>query len=157
MLVTSWTEIMTSYPPFQNILILRRPRVASFADIIKIITIFFKTVFKDSKKVKRIWNYVPKSSLYLYFLIYQNLLISSEVIYNCTKFHHCRICMTVFRQRGGGVPFCPTILGQSRKGPSWIGLGEVTKLELRPPVSVVKFLPIFLSILSRPVALVLHM
>ena len=137
---------MTSYPPFQNILILRRPRVASFADIIKIITIFFKTIFKDSKKVKRIWNYVPKSSLYLYFLIYQNLLISSEVIYNCTKFHHCRICMTVFRQRGG-----------SRKGPSWIGLGEVTKLELSPPVSVVKFLPIFLSILSRPVALVLHM
>ena len=103
MLVTSWTEIMTSYPPFQNILILRRPRVASFADIIKIITIFFKTIFKDSKKVKRIWNYVPKSSLYLYFLIYQNLLISSEVIYNCTKFHHCRICMTVFRQRGGGT------------------------------------------------------
>ena len=33
---------------------LRRPRVANFADIIKIATIFIKTTFKDSKKVKRI-------------------------------------------------------------------------------------------------------
>ena len=33
---------------------LRRPRVANFADIIKIATIFVKTTLKDSKKVKRI-------------------------------------------------------------------------------------------------------
>ena len=49
--------------------ILRRFRVANFADIIKIMNIFIKTVFKDSKKVKRIRNYVPKCNLYLYFLI----------------------------------------------------------------------------------------
>ena len=35
---------------FQNILILRRPGVAIFADIIKIVTTFIKTIFKDSKK-----------------------------------------------------------------------------------------------------------
>ena len=34
--------------------------VAIFADIIKIITMFIKKIFKDSKKVKRIINYVSK-------------------------------------------------------------------------------------------------
>ena len=33
--------------------VLRRPRVTNFADIIKIATMFFKTTFKDSKKVKK--------------------------------------------------------------------------------------------------------
>ena len=56
----------------------RRPRVVIFADIIEIVTIFIKTIFKDSKKVKRIGNYVSKCNLYLYFLIYLNLLISGE-------------------------------------------------------------------------------
>ena len=51
-MVTSWTEIMTSYP------FLRRPGVAIFADIIKIVTTFIKTIIQDSKKVKRIINYV---------------------------------------------------------------------------------------------------
>ena len=54
---------------FQNILILRRPGVAIFADIIKIVTMFIKTITKDSRKVKRIRNYVSKSNLYLYFLM----------------------------------------------------------------------------------------
>ena len=54
---------------FQNTLISRRPRVANFADIIKIATIFISKTFKDSNKVKRITNYVLKCNLYLYFLI----------------------------------------------------------------------------------------
>ena len=49
--------------------ILRRPRVADFADIIKITTMFIKTIFENSKKVKIIRNYVLKYNLYLYFLI----------------------------------------------------------------------------------------
>ena len=44
-------------------------RVTIFADIIKIVTMFIKKIFKDSKKVKRIRNYVSKCNLYLYFLI----------------------------------------------------------------------------------------
>ena len=44
------------------------PRVTIFADI-KIVTIFVKTIFKDSKKVKRIRNYVSKCNLHLHFLI----------------------------------------------------------------------------------------
>ena len=43
------------------------PRVPTFADIIKIVTMFIKTIFKDSRKVKRTRNYVSKCCLYLYF------------------------------------------------------------------------------------------
>ena len=53
MLAKSWTEIM-SLPLFQNMFILRRPRVANFADIIKIATMFIKTTFKDPKKLKEL-------------------------------------------------------------------------------------------------------
>ena len=66
LLVTSSTGIVT-FSLFQNN-ILRRPGVAIFADIIKVITMFIKKIFKDSK-VKRIRNYVAKCNLYLHFLI----------------------------------------------------------------------------------------
>ena len=48
--------------------ILRRPRVAYFANITEIVTMFVKTTFKDSQKVKRIRKCVLKCNLYLYFL-----------------------------------------------------------------------------------------
>ena len=54
------------------------PRVAIFADIINIITRFIKRNFKDSRKVKRSRNYVPKRNLCLHFSIEQNLLIYGE-------------------------------------------------------------------------------
>ena len=57
----SWSQ----YP----LRLLEYPRVVIFADIIKILTTFIKTIFKDLKKVKRIRNYVPKSNLHLYFLM----------------------------------------------------------------------------------------
>ena len=47
LLIMSQTEIMTSQPLFLNASILRRPRVAIFADVIKIITIFIKNNFQD--------------------------------------------------------------------------------------------------------------
>ena len=34
---------------FQNPFVPKKPRVAKFADIIKVSTMFFKTTFKDSK------------------------------------------------------------------------------------------------------------
>ena len=40
-----------------------------FAEIIKIVNMFIKTILKDSRKVRRIRNYVSKWNLYLYFLI----------------------------------------------------------------------------------------
>ena len=64
--------IISKYPDF------KKPGVVIFADIIKIVTMFIKTITKDSRKVKRIRNYVSKSNLYVYFLMWQNLLISGE-------------------------------------------------------------------------------
>ena len=46
---------------FQNVFILKRPGVAIFDDIIKVVTMFIKTIFRDSWKVKRIRNYVSIS------------------------------------------------------------------------------------------------
>ena len=52
--------MMTSLPLFQNIYILKRPKVTNFANIIKITTMFIETTFKDWKIVKRIGKYVLK-------------------------------------------------------------------------------------------------
>ena len=68
-MMTSLVKIMTSLLFLQNTLILRKPGVAIFADIIKIVTMIIKRIFKDSTEVKRIRNYVLKCNLYLYFLI----------------------------------------------------------------------------------------
>ena len=38
----------------------------TFASIIKIVTMFIKTIFKDSKKVKRMMR---QNAIYLYFVI----------------------------------------------------------------------------------------
>ena len=53
---------MTSQPFFQNTLIFRRPGVAIFADI-RIVNMFIKAIIQDSRKAKRIVNYVSKSNL----------------------------------------------------------------------------------------------
>ena len=47
---------MTSKPLFRNTFILRRSRVANFADMIKIASMFIKTTFKDLKKIKELEN-----------------------------------------------------------------------------------------------------
>ena len=66
--MTSWTKIMTSHTYFK-ILYFKRPGVAIFAEIIKIVTMIIKTIIRDSGKVKIIRNYVSKYDLYLYFLL----------------------------------------------------------------------------------------
>ena len=52
LLVTSQSTIKTSWPLYWNI-ILRSPGAANFADIIKLLTMLTKKIFKNSKKVKR--------------------------------------------------------------------------------------------------------
>ena len=44
---------MTSQPLFQNTFILRKPRLAISNYIIKILTMFIKKIFKDSKKSRK--------------------------------------------------------------------------------------------------------
>ena len=68
LLVTSLTEIETSSLLFQKNFNLR-PTVAIFADIIKIVTIFTKTIFKDSKNIETSRNFISKWDLYMHFLI----------------------------------------------------------------------------------------
>ena len=53
-------KLWTSKPFFRNPSILRKRRVANFADIIKIAAMFMKVTFKDWKKVKWIRNYILK-------------------------------------------------------------------------------------------------
>ena len=97
--------------------ILKGSRVANFADIIKIATMFIKTILRNSNELKRIRNYISKCDLYLYLDItniadfrlkkadvsrtkgvYQVIYIFFGyffgVRYNSAKFHHCRICVT---------------------------------------------------------------
>ena len=119
-LVALWTEIMTLQPLHQNAFILRRTKVANFADMINIPTMFIKKPLKTQKKFKKLeimcsnaiyicisrfskicWFSVKKCwcqqnssgvSQDLYFL---DLL---WVRYNCAKCHHCRICKAYFRE-----------------------------------------------------------
>ena len=54
---------MTTSSLFQNTIILRRPGAAIFADLIKILIMFIEQIFIDSRKAKRIRNYVAKCNL----------------------------------------------------------------------------------------------
>ena len=65
LLVTSWTEIMSS-SLLQITFILRRPGIAIFAEIIKTVTMFIKSICKDSKLVKKIRNYISKCNICIY-------------------------------------------------------------------------------------------
>ena len=64
-----------------------------FRLIIKLLTKFIEKIFRDSTKVKRIGNYVTKYNLYLYFLMKQNLLTSSEKMRTSAEL---RGCVTLF-------------------------------------------------------------
>ena len=79
--MTSWTESTTSQPLFQNTFILRRPKVAIFADIIKIATMFVKTIFKDSKKLKELEIMCDKMQSISVFLDIANLVPSASFRY----------------------------------------------------------------------------
>ena len=67
LLATSRTGVMTSEPLFQNTFILRIPRVANFADIIKNSAILTKNIFEDSKEFVRSGISALKCNLNLYF------------------------------------------------------------------------------------------
>ena len=60
-----------------------------FADIMKVVTMFIKTIFTEQKKVKMIRNYVSKCIMYLTFLIWQNLQISGEKILMLAQLNGC--------------------------------------------------------------------
>ena len=61
----SWTEIMMSQILYQNDFILRTSAVANFADIIKILIMFIKTIVKNSKKVKKKLEIMYQNTIYI--------------------------------------------------------------------------------------------
>ena len=115
------TEIITSQPSFQNVFNSGKSRVANFVPMIKIPTMFIKTIFKDLNTVKQDRNFLLKCNPYLYFLIQQKLIIFCEKIlitaeinrcvtwfmylldliyvrFKCAKFNHSRIYVIYFRE-----------------------------------------------------------
>ena len=67
---------MTPWTLSQNAFILRRPKVANFADIIKISTMFNKKTFKDSKKIKKL-EVMSSNAIYIYISWYSKICWSS--------------------------------------------------------------------------------
>ena len=120
--MASWTEIMTSQPLYQNPFILRRPKVANFADIIKIPTkrlnkleimcwnAIYICISWFSKicwfSVKECWCQQNSSGMSRDLYIFFDLL---WVRYNCPKCHYRK---TYFRE---GAFLVPTIREQPRK------------------------------------------
>ena len=66
LLVTSWAKTLTSKLFFPKMFISKRPRRAIFADIIKIVTMFNKTILKYSKTVIIIRKYIKMQSLFVF-------------------------------------------------------------------------------------------
>ena len=55
---------MTSWPLFENTFILWKPRLAIFADIIKVLSMFIKKIFKDSEKLTEL-EIMYKKAIYI--------------------------------------------------------------------------------------------
>ena len=68
---------------------MRKHGVAIFANTIKIVAMFIKTIFKDLIQFKRIPNYVLKCNLHLHFLIEQIWLICGEKLLMSTGLKGC--------------------------------------------------------------------
>ena len=88
-----------------------RPRVFIFPDIIKIKIMIIETILIDSKKFRRIRNYLPKSNLYVRVIqsVYRKVwwvLVkkscfqqnSRSASRESIKFNNCGICITDFRE-----------------------------------------------------------
>ena len=108
---------------FQRIFILRRPGVAIFAEIIKILTTLLNQSLKTQEKLEELeimylnglCIYISWYSKICWFMV-KKMLLSAELKecitwfiyflglfplrYNCAKFHYCRICATDFKERG---------------------------------------------------------
>ena len=79
-------------PLFQNVFILRKPGVAIFADIIKIVTMFIENFIKDLEQLKALET-IYQNSIYICIsyrnLIQQSFLISGEKVLISTELKRC--------------------------------------------------------------------
>ena len=88
---------------------LRKSRVANFADIIKIQIMFIKSTFKDSNKVKRNRNYVLKCSL-CPFLCYEGCWFPVKKADASTTKSVCHVIYIIFGFSLGGEWLCQVSL-----------------------------------------------
>ena len=110
--MTLYTVIMTSLPLFQNKFSLRRPRVAIFAEIIKILIMFIKTIFKTHKKLKELET-MSQNAIY----ICVSCRFPVKMCWLC-QVHHCRICVTDFKE-GGGTCWSRNLWSRNAEYPSF--------------------------------------
>ena len=103
---------------FQSTYILRRPRVANLAYIIKIATMFIKQPLKTQKKLKK-WEIMYQNAIYnCFFFLYKkkwwftvkkwwsqqssrglsHKLYTFWIFFRCAKSHYIRICVTDFME-----------------------------------------------------------
>ena len=106
-------------PLYGNVFILRRPAIANFANIIKILTIIKKNLLRIKKGYKNWILCVQIQSMSVFLGIakfadfrVKNTFSRTQVVcqviypysallwamYNCVKRHYCRICKTYFRE-----------------------------------------------------------
>ena len=119
----------------QSTNILRRPRVANLANIIKIATMFIKQPLKTQKKLKK-WEIMYQNAIYnCIFWSYRSCWCQQSsrglsrksyifgIFFTSAKFHYRRICMTYFMEEGlCHPPPSPTHLWAPQKSPSLIRL-----------------------------------
>ena len=91
---------------------------------------FHKAIFKDSKYVKRIRNYASICSLYLYFLIKQNSLISFEKVLMSAELKGCATWFIYFLDLLTESSFIIAgyvwqILGRAKKDPPSVSSPEM--------------------------------
>ena len=134
-------DVITSCSKYLNFIKLK-PRVANFADMIKIETKFIKTIFKDSEKLKELET-MYQNAIYIRISWYSKTCwfpvkkswiqqnskgvsrdsyvfsIFVQLRYKCAKLHHCRICVTDFREGAFLPSFQPW---ETSKRPIWKGL-----------------------------------
>ena len=125
---------------YLKIHVLRRPRVANFADIIKIRVYLLQKSWNIQKMLKKL-KIIYLNEIYICISWYnescwfpvkkcwchQNSRDVSRNLYDfgssSGKFRHCRICMTDLKE---GRLFATPICEHSRKGPSWTGLNKTS-------------------------------
>ena len=87
----------------QSSFILRMPRVAIFAGLIKIVTMFIKTIFKGSRYVKRVRNYVPETESISEF--YDIAKFANLLLKNANACRTQEVCHVIYI-------FCGSCLGK---------------------------------------------
>ena len=97
---------MTSQHLFQNIFFLRKPKVAIFADIIKIVNMFIKKIFTDSKKLKEL-EFLHENAIFIFVSWYSKICwFPLKKLQTSGELNGCDVMHKVFEPSLGKVCLC---------------------------------------------------